>query len=195
MSGCKQPQTTIGGQGLCGQTHLMNYYLDLIQFKKIETDYNNKIYDENNNELLYIDVVIEESYNKILNRPSPGIVDEYIENNEIKRIVFTEKHADFFSKYDTFIINSFFPSIIYKEVIDGKEYKRKAWYLEPFNLIDGTLLAILDNKIICYEGEYTYFYQRNNKEMIKVKFREYMTKEEFIEFYISLYDYYSNGYC
>lgn len=31
--------------------------------------------------------------------------------------------------------------------------------------------------------------------MHKVKFREYMTKEEFLEFYINLFDYYNNGYC
>ena len=195
MSGCKQPQTDIGGLGLCGLSPLKDFYLNLIQFKKVEMDYNHKIYDENNNELFYIDVEIEESFNKILNLPSKGRVDEYIENKEIKRIVATEKHADFLSKYDTFVMYYYFETITYKEIIDGKEYTREAWYMDYICIPDGTLLAIEDNRIICYRGDNTYFYHRNNEDLLKVKFREYMTKEEFLEFYINLFDYYSNGYC
>ena len=194
MSGCKE-QSTDPCAGILGESNLKRFYLDLIQFKKVEMDYNHKIYDENNNELFYIDVVIEESFNKILNLPSTGRVDEYIENKEIKRIVATEEHADFLSKYDTFVMHYYFETITYKEVIDGKEYTREAWYMDYICIPDGTLLAIEDNRIICYSGDYTYFYGIVRKDLLKVKFREYMTKEEFLEFYINLFDYYSNGYC
>lgn len=67
---------------------------------------------------------------------------------------------------------------LYNELYSQKNIKI-AWYLESFNLMDGTLLAIIENK----------------EDLLKVKFREYMTKEEFLEFYINLFDYYNNGYC
>ena len=186
-SGCtielKHGQTT-------GNTHYryIDYRINLLGFQVIETEDNEKIY-ENDIKLNYITVVPIYNYQKILD-PSSEFAQYYeyfISEKESFKLIIPDECISFFEEYEYFILRFYTIIVDTKKIVNGEEKVDKESVIDlRTEKIKGTLLGVKDNKI--YFSDYIYNEELNltflnEFDTINPKLTNGMSYSEFLKWF------------